>query len=256
MCRKELNIVFIIIIILHSSCQRYRLYDTGPAEGTYEIATSKLVKSVRLNNVLDEPVAINRITIHYRKGEENRKFRANMKYNGRDSILLSIRTIAGIEAARVLIDKDAIKISDKINKVYYLGKTDRIGRRYGVEFAFINMLFGDIAKLKNGEKSTQCIEGIAKIREEEEGNTLEYTIDCNIKKLKAVEGRIGYEGEKIQGIFNEYRYENGFLYPGKIEWRMEGEGALINLEMNNVKSLERKNLIFRVNHDYEVKIIR
>lgn len=256
MRRKELNIILVVGIIIISSCQRFRVYETEARTGDYIIAADKLVEGVKLNNVLNEAVAINKITINYREGGEKRKFRANMKYNGNDSILLSIRTFAGIEAARVLIERDTIRINDKINKIYYLGKTDRIGRRYGIDFELIKILFGDIGELRGMKRKVKCEEGIAKLKEEEEGKAVEYTIDCNIKKLKAVEGTLGFEGRRIIGVFNEYKYENGVLYPASVEWKLEEEGILLNIGINNVKRPERSNLIFRVDDDYEVKIIR
>ncbi|MFO7852513.1 MAG: DUF4292 domain-containing protein [Bacteroidota bacterium] len=256
MRRKGLNIALLVGIIIISSCHRYRVYETTPRTGAYEIAANKLVRGVELNNIMNEAVAINKITINYSEGGRNRKFRANMKYNGNDSILLSIRTFAGIEAARVLVEKEKITINDKINKVCYQGLTEIIGRRYGLDFELIKILFGDIGEPNIIGRKVMCVEGIAKVKEEEEGKDMEYTIDCNIKKLKAVKGTLGLNGSRIIGLFKDYQYENGVLYPATIVWEMEEEGTLINLEVNNVKRTERNNLIFRVNEDYEVRIIR
>jgi len=256
MYRGKLNIIIIIIVITVSSCRSLRLYETGTESGTVEINAEKIVERVRLNNIIAGPLAINKIIINYEQEGESRRFRANLKYNGSDSILISIRTFAGIEAARVLIEKDTVRISDKINKIYYLGSTEHLGEKYGIKFDFIDLFFGDIGNIDIRKRRLKCEEGLVKIQENVPGRTIEYTIDCNVSKIIAIEGTIGYEGEKIRGIFDEFRSEDGLLYPGKISWHLNGEETVIYIEMQNLKRSNSSNIIFRVGSDYKLRLLK
>ena len=256
MYRGKLNIIIIIIVITVSSCRSLRLYETVTESGTVEINAEKLVERVKLNNIIAGPLAINKIIINYEQGGESRRLRANLKYNGSDSILISIRTFAGIEAARVLIEKDTVRISDKINKIYYLGRTEELGKKYGIKFDFIDLFFGDIGNIDKRKGRLRCEEGLVKMQENVPGRTIVYTIDCNINKIKAIEGTIGYEEEKIRGTFDEFRSEDGLLYPGEISWHLNGEETVINIEMQNLKRSGSRNIIFRVGSDYKLRLLK
>lgn len=256
MYRKRIIIIILTVIIAVSSCRSLRLTDAEARKGTFEVNSDKLIEKVAVNNIIDEPLAINKIAVTYEDAVERRHFRANLKYNGADSILISIRTFAGIEAARVLIEKDTVKILDRINKILYIGNNEKISKKYGVNIGSIELFFGDINKIENEKKRIKCVDGKAEIIQKEgEGNII-YTVDCNINKLVKVEGNLGIENEDVSGTFNEFRRENGFLYPGKISWQLQGKEIEIQIEMQNLKRIEKSYIVFRTGRDYKEKILR
>ena len=256
MYRKTINIVIIIIVIALSSCGSIRLSDKGRGSGDFEVNSERLLGRVRTNNILETPLAINKITVTYMEGGERRRLRANLKYNGVDSMLISIRTFAGIEAARVLIAKDTVQISDKINKILYKGLTEQISNKYGINFDFIELIFGDINEIDVKSKRIKCENGITKIYKTETEKNIEYTIDCNINKLIEVVGNLGEENEIVRGRFDSFREENGLLYPGSINWKMEEKEIEIQLELQNLKKSGKTYIVFRTGRGYKEKILR
>ncbi|MFP4489165.1 MAG: hypothetical protein ACLFN1_07660, partial [Bacteroidales bacterium] len=95
MCRRKINIVLIFLVISSVSCRSFRVAETVSGEGDYMVRSEKFFREVNSNNLTSGPVSINRIIIRYTSGGQSRRLRANMKYDGSDKMLISIRTFAG-----------------------------------------------------------------------------------------------------------------------------------------------------------------
>lgn len=256
MCKRRLKFILILLVLAISSCHNLRLFESNEETGDYEVNAVKLVEKVRNNNIITKPLVVNKINVSYKQGREKRRFKANLKYNGNDSILLSLRTFAGIEAARVLIDKDTVKIRDRFNKICYIGKTKELERKYGIEYELINLLFGDIDDIKPAQKRIKCEDRKVMLTKKNPDWEIDYTIDCKINKIIKVERKKGFWEDEIEGNFSEFVTENGLLYPGKINWKLNNGETTLDIEMENIKRVESTNLIFRIGNDYKIRFIR
>jgi len=249
-------IITLVFFIVLSSCSSLRITDTRVKTGTFEVNSEKLLEGVKENNIIEEPLAINKISITYKEQGKRRRFRANLKFNGEETILVSIRTFAGIEAARILIDEDSVKIMDRLNKILYVGETDTMVKKYGLNKGFLKLFFGDIADLEAQTKRIKCKEGIAEINEYEKDKIVDYNIDCSLNKLVKVEGYWGEVQHKVRGTFKDFRSENGFLYPGKITWELEHQEIEMEIEMENIVRNKNNTMIFNTEPGYTIKRLR
>jgi len=255
--RRRIKIIGVsIIIAVMSSCSSIKISDTEGRKGTFEVNKEKLLERVKANNIIKEQLAINKIAITYKERGKKRRFKANLKYNGADSMLISIRTFAGIEAARVLIKEDSIKIIDRINKIMYIGETDKIVAKYGVNKEFIDLFFGDIIKIEIEKRRLQCKGGIVEISEYERNKTVDYYIDCNINKIVKVEGHWGVENQNVKGTFSNFRNDKGFMYPGSITWLLDQQGIELEVEMENLARIENTNILFSTGKGYSITKLR
>lgn len=257
MYRRRIRIIGVsIIVAVLSSCSSIKLADTEGRKNTFEVNTEKLLERVKSNNIIKEALAINKIAIEYKEKGKRRRFRANLKYNGTDSMLISIRTFAGIEAARVLIKEDSIKIMDRINKIMYIGETDKIVAKYGVNQEFIDLFFGDIIKIEVEKRRLQCKDGIVEISEYEREKTVDYYIDCDINKIVKVEGHWGVVNQNVKGTFSNFRNDSGFMYPGNITWILDQQGIELEIKMENLVKSENTNILFSTGKGYSITKLR
>ncbi|MBS0009992.1 MAG: DUF4292 domain-containing protein [Bacteroidales bacterium] len=244
------------LLAMMTSCRALREKAGERMMGRELISSEKLLTDLASNNIMNEAVTINRIIINYRHEGEKRRIRANVKYNGRDSILLSLRTFAGIEAARILIDDNMIHIMDRINKIYYNGSVEKVGDRYGISFAYVKMLFGDITDLVIRDRRIRCQNGIVDIRHISAEENLVYSIDCANSKILAVEGTVARGNNMIKGTFSDFKNENDLLYPGHVEWYINDYETELKMEISNVKRTMDPRLVFSVGREYTVRNIR
>lgn len=255
MYRKEINIITVILLVITvSSCSKWRISGSKGAPGAVEMSSVKFLAELERNNITSKAVSVNRIVINYENESERRRLRANMKTDGRGNILLSIRTFGGLEAARILIGKDTVKIADRINRVYYTGNTERLAEKYGLRYDFINLFFGDYEKKAIRKKRISCENGRVKLNVDE--SDIEYLVDCTIKKIVEISGSSDSGEEKFNGYFDDFRKENGFLYPGNIIWKINKGRTTLNIKMESVKSNENRELIFNVGSNYERRNIK
>ncbi len=255
MYRKGINILLIIILlIVISSCHRLRISGSKKNRDNIEMNSARFFNEVESNNIISRPISISKISILYENDNERRRLKANMKTDGKGSVLLSIRTFAGIEAARILVKKDTIKIADRINKIYYTGKTEQLAKKYGITYDFINLLFGDFKKLEEFKSRIRCEN--SKVRMEDHLNDVTYTIDCDFYKVTEVEGRVNDGTQEYKGYFYDFRNESGLIYPGIIKWELNGGRTLVNIEMDKLRRQENIELIFKIGSNYKRKSIR
>lgn len=254
MRREKLNILLLLLIVITGSCRSTRISEsTVSKEGTV-INTARFLRAVDSRNIFSDPLIINRITVNYSSGSERYRFRANLKYDGENTILLSIRTFAGIEAARIFMDADSVKIIDRLNKIYYRGKTKDLEKKYGLPAGNIGLLFGDFMYNGGGGRK-KCIDGYVSRKVADERGVMEYTFDCSEKKLAVVGGILAAGGTSIKGRFGSFRQENGLIFPATIEWQAENIGVNLQMEMRNLRETENISLIFRPGKDYTVRDI-
>lgn len=217
------------------------------------VRSEEFLREVRNNNLTAGPVSVSRIIIKYRIGEDSRRLRANFKYDGNEKMLISIRTFAGIEAARILIERDSVKINDRINKIYYRGTEKEMNAKYGFSIGDISLFLGDIGEIERTRGKIACIEGQVKVNVGSGDAKMEYIIDCGNHKIMAVRGRTGGSKGVIKGVFKDFTKEDGLKYPTEIKWSIEDRDIEIEVEMDNVKRQDNMNFIFDEEKSYALK---
>ncbi|MCF8222925.1 MAG: DUF4292 domain-containing protein [Bacteroidales bacterium] len=244
-------IVFIFTALI--SCKSAKI--NRSAEVEEKNIKTEYLGEIRNRNLFDGPTSIDKISVLFDDGKATRRFRAYLRYNGRDSMLVSIRTIAGIEAARILLSQEKVEVIDRINDIFYTGKTKELGRRYGFENMEPGILFGDFTGLVNIDENIKCVNGIAEIADGGRNRIIGYKIDCELKKVNEIRIYKRNDGELIKGEFSEITQSDSLSYPGVIKWDLSGN-MRIELKVAKAKRRERVIINFRKQDNYTKKVIR
>lgn len=255
MFRKELvSGILLVLVLFGTSCRSLRISTSKEETETREINSVRLIGEVKKNNIINSAISISKIVINYSGGGENRRLRANLKSDGKGQMLISIRTIAGIEAARILVTGDSVHVADKLNRIYYRGRIEKVAVKYGISYDLINLLFGDFNEDVNIARRVRCVKGKAMVTDEK--NNIEYTFDCGVYKLVEARGGINRMHDTYKGTFGEFKKEDGMIYPGEIIWQLEGGSTRLELTLDNFKKRNDNELVFTNVDNYEVRIIK
>ena len=253
------KVVYITIILsmLLGACSASRKSArdaTSPSIGT---ADENTIKSVIANNLSAEDFHIQRADINVTQNNISARFTASIKFRKPDTMLITVRSRAGIEAGRGLITRDTILINDRINKKLMIGSASVIGAKYGIEPALVFVVLGDIIiDMADIYRPINCIKGIYKGEYEINDRKIQYMIDC--KKGKAIQAY--FEGDIRSGNitikFSDIVNINQMQYPQKIEINDDLSSLNILFEIKKIERPWNGKILFVPGQGYKVNILK
>ena len=131
-----MRIIFILLaIITLASCRSTKKIqtaitkkDTLEAVTTPKIDTTQLINNALLtlaNNRIDYKTFSAKVDVDYRGGDDKHyDVNANLRMHRDSLIWISVNAVFGIEAMRLLINKDSVFLLDKLNKTYLTRSID------------------------------------------------------------------------------------------------------------------------------------
>jgi hypothetical protein len=233
--QKILKIIIVINLVL-SGCSVSRRSADHSLNAEKSTITTGTIRKVISNNITNESFNIQKADIKVIQDNMSVRLTASLKFRKPDSLLITIRSKAGIEAGRALITKDTVLINDRVNKTLLIGKPDVIGPKYGIEPMLIYAVLGDvIVDEKDKDRSINCNNGIFSDDFEINKKKVEYTIDCG--KGKTVKSY--FEGDITSGNIT-IRYAdisniNRIKYPKNIEINDDLKSMNILIEIKKIE---------------------
>lgn len=137
-----------------------------------------------------------------------------VKYSYGGAYLISLRSKAGIEAARLFISSDTVLVNDRINRKFYYGSNEILSEKYGFSYETICLIFGDYLSGMTDAEFTECDKGLLVKRSQIDKTLVEYTIDCTVSK--AIFASAGRNRELILKYSGFKKYENSVI-PENVE---------------------------------------
>jgi hypothetical protein len=108
--------LFLVSVLLINSCRVISpVYHSDIFNG------KEIIENINSRRTGFETYSARRVTIRIVEGEEEMFLRGSVRMIRDSLILVSINAIGNIEAARILMAPDSIKVVDRINRVYYSG---------------------------------------------------------------------------------------------------------------------------------------
>ncbi len=217
-------------------------------EAKNEIKLNKLEE----RNLTKNSFFIQKADIYIRSDENDQKLLGSIKFEIPDKFLISLRSKTGIEVARIFITADTLLINDRINRVLYYGKPDFIGRKYGMNFSVLPLIFGDFVSDDIIEGIGKCVDGYLNMNSFKAGIRIIYTINCqNGKPVSAKE-----EGSLSDAAL-EFRYENfinrdSLIIPGKIYMKSLRMKTEVDMKIDKLEYPWNGNVEFIPGKNYEI----
>ena len=212
----------------------------------------RIIDNTFEQNLTGEDFFIQKAEIEIRTKDGDAKLLAMIKYNANGKYLISIRSKAGIEAARVYLTKDTILINDRINRKLFWGSTRNLENKYGLTTAIVPLLFGDfIDNNMEYDQDIKCLNGSKNKEVNIQGIVLKYVIDCSKGKTVMVNVRSILYGEGLQFKYSSFFKRGGRFIPGIIEINDPKRETTIFIEIVKIEIPWEGELDFSPGDRYE-----
>ena len=238
---RNITIILLFLFLINSCSIFRRAGDSTKGYGT-AADINELLRQTEKNNVGKKDFIISRFRVDYREGNNNKKAGGFIKRTGDGLMLVSIRSVAGIEIARASIDIDSINVYDRVNNLMYIQTIDYMFNKFGLQDDIISLLWGDLPSglsRKPGGSSS-------------DGNTynVKYanadyriTINTTNRKLQKIEfSNTNYSKTVIE--YSDYNTFNGITVPCEILLENLNRELVIKLKYYNLKFGKIKNMSF------------
>ena len=150
--------------------------------------------------------------------EALRSFLASVKYNAKGTYLISLRGKTGIEAARIYITKDTALVNDRINRQLLFGKPAYIEKKYGIPFAILPVVLGDlISGNRKIENLMPCENNRLKLEQNIQGVNITYIVDCSKGKIISAAREGSINGKLIDFKFAKFLKEGEGYLPSEVQ---------------------------------------
>lgn len=244
-----------IVLFLAQGCSTSRKL-AGEKDFNIDGSRVKDLPSIGVKrNISGKDLIISRARIQYSTDEFSTSVSAFIKYNSKGELLISLRSVAGIEVARAFINNDSIKLHDRINNVLYIQSVKYLKNRYGIGGEDIVLLWGDLppglaSLIAERKKKGQVAYNIKK-------SGTEYYIEFDSVYLKAKKVTVS----NIKGIntnmdFDNYITDQGLIYPGNAEINVNNGEMLIRVKYSGAKREKIKNMKFAPGKNTTVRILK
>jgi hypothetical protein len=208
----------LILYVLCSGCSASRKQEKVREADALTVLSGDIYKNIVNQNITNRSFFIDKAEFRvFGDGGEESGI-ATVKFKNPDKYLVSIKSKAGIEFARIYLSEDSIFINDRLSKKLYYGSASYLKTKYGLTTAVLPIIFGDYVNdeiLK--DKKPECIEGKLNLDAIIKDIKIRYIVDCKYGKsiltIPSGEGKSG--GLKIK--YDKFFNNSGINIPGTVE---------------------------------------
>lgn len=255
MFKVEKVFLFLILTLMLSACSALRRGGENIVKLAPDSSWDNVADAVEMNNLKGEDFTFSRFKIKVVDKERSLKASGFIKVKRDGRILISIRSIAGIEIARGLISKDSVKVYDKVNHVLYLQSQEYLKSKYGVSFENLALAWGDIPKGFLNQENEEISNNSYCYMLNVQGDIFQVCIDPGFVKLKSVSGHLEDNGAIRLG-YEDLKNEDGGTYPGRISFEIENLSMEVSLELEGFRKETIRNMKFSTGRVKEYIIIK
>ncbi len=229
--------IVLVLALVFSACSATRKAGRTDSGSTLGETAANRLETVISNNLSNNDFYIRRADIKIRQENVTVNLNASIKFRRPDSLMISVKSGIGVEAGKALLTGDTVIINDRFNRKLMVGDPEEIRSKYGIDPALIYVILGDMIVEKGDYRSIlNCQKGEFRKQYNVEGRSVEYTVDCQKKKLKKVylEGdiRTGNITILLSGIVKE----GNITYPGRIAINDDLKELDIEIEIKRIES--------------------
>ncbi|MFZ0282286.1 MAG: DUF4292 domain-containing protein [Bacteroidales bacterium] len=249
--------LLLVLVAFSTGCSTLRKSESSDLKADGRSLDSDFAGSISENNISSANFFIRKaeITVTSKKGMD--RFTASIRFKKPDSLLISVRSKIGIEAARGLLTRDTVLINDRVDKKLLTGNTKILKVKYGVEPSILFALLGDfIIDEKDQKRIVKCQNGTYSDSFIINDRRVDYKVDCKRKKVTGAY----FEGSLTTGnitlVYSSFKSMDGLLVPREIEMREDMNDLKINMKIDNAEIGWNGNIEFIPGNGYDVIFLK
>ncbi len=212
--RLVLIIPMLLLLFAGSGCSLVR------RSATVEADAGETGNIVSYSNLVESNIGVPPLFIRRIRGEaylygERTRFSANLRANSEGEWLLSIRSILGIEVARIFAGSEGVVLLDRLANIAERYSWNEMANRYGVRFDMIGLLLGDIpANISLASDNIDCDRPL--LLSARTGPGYRVHVDCNYGKVRQILVEDAATGSSLTVTVERFTPVNGSYYPFEI----------------------------------------
>jgi len=240
----------LIVIFLTAGCSALRSGYVPEQKIERETEPVNLLKTVKDQNVTLHNFFIQKAQIEISSNAISENFLASVKFVYPDTFLISVRSKAGIEAARIFYTRDTILINDRINRQFLYGKPRLAGRKYRIAPETLQLVMGDLISENNEILLSECVNGLATLNVSIHGSKIKYIVDCEKGKVASAiqEGSLGSVLTVLS--FDRFIRDSEIYYPSRII--ISNDEVKVNIRIEKLEYPYSGNIEFIPGKNYEL----
>ena len=218
--------------------------------------------SRKVTNIYDKDLVIDKFEfdfltakakIKYQNGDNSMSATANIRIK-RDSVIwMSISPGLGVEAARVLIQKDSVLFLDRINKQYFTAGIQQLSEKYNFDFSYQlleSVIIGNLIHPYSREDLTDTDNGVSYIQRKDNVVFNNY-IGSETRKLERLFVTDLATNSSISVNYSDFQMVGSEVFPYEINAKLEykkSEKSTTDISIGfNKAQIEDKPLRFPFN---------
>lgn len=236
--------IVIILLVLINACSVLRQSKAGNSDLLPGTKWEKASEFVVDRNISNSDFTISRFKLYIENKSLENSASGFLRVRKDGQILISIRSIAGLEVARGLISSDSIKVYDKINEILYVQSLDYIFRKYGLGNEYLPLLWGDLP-LSIAEKRFSVLSATSNCYKFSDNNRkMQICVDSKSSKLLSFEG-VNSNYQNLNVAYSNVQYdESNNSFPENIKFSLPDNSLYIELTLRGFKSEKIRNMKF------------
>jgi hypothetical protein len=245
-------IIILVVFTITVGCSITRRQINTGLNDSVDSVPNALLNSVVEQNVARGSFFITKADVEVVSQKDRKVFVASIKFTLPDMYLISLKSKTGIEAARIYLTNDSVLINDRFNRILYYASTDKFFKKFGVNFEYASLFFGDYKDIKCLSDDTITFEN-DRINIKCRDNETELIYEIDSKRNKVVGLRLGHEHTQREILlsFKDFIRLNNILLPQRIDIIGIDNIELININIRKINLPWEGDIEFVPGNRYE-----
>lgn len=249
--QKISSILFLVVII--SGCSVLKKGSDKYAGDSDNYLPVNNIQSTKSKNITANSFFIEKAEIEIVSPGLKEKFLGSIKFEKEGKYLISLKSLTGIEVARIFVSEDTLLANDRINRKLYYGYPDYFLRKYGIPEALLPVIFGDLVGDKiAGKDSSECIDGRLNQAYLIKGIRMLYVIDCKKNKIISAVPENSFRSESFRINYTKFTKRNELIFPVQIDITDTQRNTTIKIKIIKITSGLKDKIEFIPGNKYEL----
>lgn len=188
----------------------------------------------KITNIFEEDLVVDsfefdflsaKAKIKYQNGDNSLSATANIRIKKDSVIWMSVSPGLGVEAARILIQKDSVFFIDRINKQYFVSGIKQLSERYNFEFSYElleSVILGNLIYPYSREDLTRIDGGLSYIQRKD-SIVFDNYIGSTTRKLERLFVTDLSTNSSILVNYGDFQLVGDEVFPHEINAKLEYE---------------------------------
>jgi hypothetical protein len=230
------KIVYILLIlVLSASCSVSRKQKRGGKESIRSSRTDYLFDNILNQNLTARSFFIEKAEFVIKSGNEEKSGLGTVKFLLPDKFLITIKSHAGIEVARIYFTGDSIMINDRFGKKTYYASASFLKSKYGITTAVLPVILGDyVNDVRLDSSNMKCSEGILEVDALVKSLSIKYKISCDNGKSIETIPEPDFNDNGIDIKYGDFFKVNNMNAPGIITISDSQNNTVIEIRIQKI----------------------